>query len=55
LGNKNPGALSYTGLLVVAGTDELSNLELLKDLVAVFGFIDEQESFETAYRNRYVV
>ena len=34
-GNKKPGALSYTGLLVVDYTIEISNLELVKDLKEV--------------------
>lgn len=35
MGNKKPGALSYTGLLVVAGVGETSNFELLKDILSV--------------------
>jgi len=32
LGNKKPGALSYTGLLVVDYRVEISNLELIRDI-----------------------
>jgi hypothetical protein len=39
MGNKKPGALSYTGLLVVDYIIEISNLELLQDLTAVVDFI----------------
>ncbi len=39
MGNKKPGALSYTGLLVVAGVDEISNFELLRNLKKIVDFI----------------
>ena len=39
MGNKKPGALSYTGLLVVAGIDEISNFELLKDIETVVDYL----------------
>ena len=35
MGNKKPGALSYTGLLVVDKVIEISNLNLVKDLAEV--------------------
>jgi len=35
MGNKKPGALSYTGLLVVAYRFEISNLNLVRDLAEV--------------------
>jgi hypothetical protein len=40
MGNKKPGALSHTGLLVVDLMSEISNLEFLKDLMKVGNFSD---------------
>jgi hypothetical protein len=39
MGNKKPGALSYTGLLVVDKRVEISNLELMKDLTEVVDYV----------------
>ena len=43
--NKKPGALSYTGLLVVDYVIEISNLNLVKDMAAVVNF--EEVIFHT--------
>ena len=36
---KKTGELSYTGFLVLAGVDEISNFDLLKDLAEVVDFL----------------
>jgi len=53
---KKPGA-KCTRFLVVDKVIEISNLDLLKDLGEVIGFIDvhETESCEITYRNKNVV
>ena len=41
MGNKKPGALSYTGLLVVDNVIELSNLDLMKGLREVIDLLSD--------------
>jgi len=45
MGNKKPGALSSTGLLVVAGTGEISNIEFLKDLSEVVDYLNIPQEY----------
>jgi hypothetical protein len=37
--NAKPGALSYTGLFVVAGVVEISNFDLVKNLAEVVEYV----------------
>ena len=46
MGNKKPGALSYTGLLVVAGVDEISNFDLVWDLAEVVDYLKYNNSYQ---------
>jgi len=39
MGNKKPGALSYTGLLVVDYMIEISNLDLVRDLAEITDYL----------------
>ena len=39
MGNKKPGALSYTGLLVVDYRFKISNLDLMMDLAEVIDYV----------------